>query len=327
MAMDFQAKYTFLRRPRPALWLNAIVLAVCLMAAGCAAGCAPALASLPVSGQASGFQVHEYALIEQSTDNPTHARFEERVPAAVAAARAGMQFPGDARSGDDSALAQANDILAPFGYHLAPNQAPPFSAYTLYSGEDEIQTNIAQFWAVSRLGSPQATANADFLLPFVTMDGQRLAASTQGIHPWSDQGSATGPSLVYADTGASEAGGVGGLAKVRAAAPPKAATANQVVTQNQHVIVNGVDLNKVSASDDVFNWQIVNGQPLYFYARNGVIHLNYAGSDLPYTYDRVIHGNQGDTAIFNPGKNARMVWFYALRDGLWYYIEAGNFGQ
>ena len=27
--------------------------------------------------------------------------------------------------------------------------------------------------------------------------------------------------------------------------------------------------------------------------------------------------------MFNVGGNGTMVWFHALRDGMWYYVEAG----
>ena len=78
-----------------------------------------------------------------------------------------------------------------------------------------------------------------------------------------------------------------------------------------------------------FGYQILNGEPFYFYVSSDVlpgrIHMHYAGSDLSHSYDRVVHEQQGSTEIFNPGGNGRIAWFYALRDGLWYYVEVGQF--
>jgi hypothetical protein len=35
----------------------------------------------------------------------------------------------------------------------------------------------------------------------------------------------------------------------------------------------------------------------------------------------------GETSIFNPGSDGHIAWFYALRDGLWYYVEVDSRGD
>jgi len=44
---------------------------------------------------------------------------------------------------------------------------------------------------------------------------------------------------------------------------------------------------------------------------------------LPYQYDEVVHYDCCEAAAFNVAGNERMVWFHALRDGIWYYVEMG----
>lgn len=305
-------------------WGNALALMICLLVASCTA--APtAVTVIPATGGASGFQVHEYTLIEQSKDNPDNVNFAERVPAAVAAARGAWRLPGA-----QDALEQSNKVLETFGYHLAPNLSAPFSGYTLFYGEDQVQRNIAQFEPASVLADSSAHVNTDFLLAFVTLDGQRLIASTQGIRPLPQQGPVSlGGSLAFAVTGNSNLSGAyaAGSMGIPTDVQASANTQHQVAQINGHVLMDGRDLNLEKGADEVFDWRMINGQPFYFYTRAGITHLNYAGHDLPYTYDRVIHGNQSANAQYNPGTNGHIVWFYALRDGLWYYIEAGQFGK
>ncbi len=84
----------------------------------------------------------------------------------------------------------------------------------------------------------------------------------------------------------------------------------------------GVNVNPESQGDLLS--ATIAGQPFFIYLDNGEARIEYAGSTFPNSYDAIVTGKQGALAIFNPGSNGRMVWFYALRDGLWYYVEAGN---
>lgn len=68
----------------------------------------------------------------------------------------------------------------------------------------------------------------------------------------------------------------------------------------------------------------INHQPLYFHDSGGQVVLNYAGSDLPNRYDRIAGADSGEPALYHPGSRENIVWFYALRDGLWYYVEIAN---
>ncbi len=279
-------------------FLQALALALCIGLIGCAAPVSSPLTSslLPVTGSDGSFQVHEYALVEESVDNPTHATFQQRVPPVVAARRAAWPF-----APSEDPVKMPNQALAPFGYRLAPNPNPPFSGFALYHNGDLVKRDIARFWPVSIIGAKDG--GSDFMLTFETMEGERLAASISGIHAWSGGDQSAGSKqpayqsqqLAFAGNPGSEAG------------------------------INVGNVQVHNSPDGSFDAQMIAGQPFYFYTRDGQVYLNDAGHDLAYTYDQVVHGNNGSTAIFNPGSTGQIAWFYALRDGLWYYVEVGLF--
>jgi hypothetical protein len=99
-----------------------------------------------------------------------------------------------------------------------------------------------------------------------------------------------------------------------------------VLEVNGTLIVDGVNWNqKELAADEIFGFQMLDGQPFFFFVRDGVTGLWYAGEELPVRYAEVIHYRCCEPAMFNQGGNERMVWFYARRDGMWYYTELGKF--
>lgn len=278
---------------RPSLrWLPAVALAVFSAAlAGCSAPPSPASLTplLPVTGSAPAqLKVHEYALVEESVDGPNHASFQQRVPAIVERSGLGKLFSSAA-----DPLNGPNQALAPYGYRLAANPTPPFSSFALYAKGALVQRDILHFGPVS------VKQNGDFVLSFETTRGEHLLASSTGVRPSDNLDPASGQirdgAGLLASTGS--AGDLAGLPSI--------------------------DQN--AGDGPSFGAQMIAGQPLYFYARGGQVRVSYAGRDLPYVYDQVVHGNNGSLAVFNPGSSGEITWFYALRDGVWYYVEAGVF--
>lgn len=279
-----------------ALLVSAAALAV-MVGAWAQSLTAPAL--IPATGgaaQTTGrLTAHEYALVEQSVDNPTHLSFQERAVAAVAAQRFGW------RASSAQSTQAANRALQSFGFRLQANQAPPFSGYTLYRFETALRSDIARAGAVM-LNIDPTTRRRAFLLPFVTLTGEQYTASAAGVYPQASGGNAldstsgsasiSAPKFAYAQTS-------GGAAS--APVEPQAALA---------------------AFTD-FAPAPTGAAPFFFTEQNGQVYLNLAGQSLPNRYDRVITQNQGELSVFNPGASGSVIWFYALRDGLWYYVEAG----
>jgi hypothetical protein len=340
------------RRPMPfAALALALVLCGCGPAASLQAAANSTAAAIPVSGSsgAGALEVREYPLVEQSKDNPTHLDFQQHVTAAVAAQRDGWRFPGR-----EEAVSAPNHALQPFGFRLEANSAPPFSGYTLYHHETALHSDIAQFWPVS-VRRDASLRSTDFLLPFLTLSGEKLVASAAGIHAWPAQAEAGngvdssppayyGDQIAYAQTGGGVVSVYAGPSLLYAGSEPDTAQSAQsgspralhtwgsaettkhwALELDQRVLVDGQDLAQAQAVDRAYEFHLLDGQPLYFFDKDGLTRMHYAGSDLPYSYDQIIYQNTGDLAVFNPGSTGRVLWYYALRDGLWYYVEAGIF--
>jgi hypothetical protein len=91
------------------------------------------------------------------------------------------------------------------------------------------------------------------------------------------------------------------------------------------VVIDGNSLNKELGYDEIFNWRLLKGQPFYFFKKNNKIGISYAGKTLPQQYDEVMHYQCCEPAMFNPRNFDNLTQFHALRNGTWYYVEAGLF--
>ena len=89
------------------------------------------------------------------------------------------------------------------------------------------------------------------------------------------------------------------------------------------MIVDGKSLNEEQGYDEMFGWRPLNGKPFYFFKMGDRIGVSYADEVLPYQYEEVIHYRCCGPAAFNVGNSEVMVWFHALKNGMWYYVEMG----
>lgn len=323
-------------------WRQPSLFAVLIAAAAAffaLAGCAPSAAgpvALAAAGQ-SAFEIREYPLVEQSTDNPNHIEFQERVPAAVTAKRQGWSFHSPAET-----VQEYNRVLSSYGFHLEANQSPPFGNYSLYDHGRLFGQEITHLWPVT-LKEASGSQPGDFLLPFVTNTGERLVASADGIHPWPGEMQSSAPvyfgdQVAYAQVNGDRMSVYAGPGLLYAAQETTPQASSDLFAWEQpqgsnhwamllgdRLIMDGVDQNPLRGYESVFGLRVIDNQPMYFYVKNGLTQVSYAGRSLPYTYDLVVHGNSGTLQEFNPGSNGRVTWFYALRDGLWYYVEMGKF--
>jgi hypothetical protein len=96
-----------------------------------------------------------------------------------------------------------------------------------------------------------------------------------------------------------------------------------VLEANGMLIVDGQIVNQEWGYDEIFGCQELSGRPFYFFVQDGQTRLSYGGETLPVSYDYVYHGMCCEPAAFNAGGNDQMVWFYALKDGAWHYVELG----
>jgi hypothetical protein len=99
-----------------------------------------------------------------------------------------------------------------------------------------------------------------------------------------------------------------------------------VLEVNGMLVVDGKVINQMMGYmgfKEVFDWSLLDGRPFYFYIKDGNTYLSYDGQTLPLIYTRVFHKACCEPVAFNVGSNDRMVWFYAVKNGIWYYVELG----
>lgn len=318
---------------------HSLLVVVLVLVSGLALGaCRPAAGenqgqTIPASDGPAAFEITEFPLVEQSSDNPTHPEFIQHVPEHGLARR--LAQPAAAMEGP-------NHDLAAFGYRLALSVAAPYHIYTLYQGEQIVQEDILTFWPVTL-----NAAGSDFLLPFETLDGDRKVASRGAISDWPGGGLQKtsppvfiGDRLAYAAVSDSQvsvqAGGqVLYLRPDTLIRGALTGTPGRLSTWDGHwaleldgrVILDGQDLNTSLQAEHIFLWHMIDGQPFCLFSKDGLAHASYAGQNLPYTYDAIVAGNTPESALFRPASGNNVVWFFALRDGLWYYVEAGRLAE
>jgi hypothetical protein len=94
-----------------------------------------------------------------------------------------------------------------------------------------------------------------------------------------------------------------------------------VLEVDDHLILDGQDLGQALGYDAVFGFALLGGQPFYFFEQDGVVRLSFGGPVLPHAYDLVIHNRCCEAAIHNVEAGPGAVWFHALRNGTWYFVE------
>ncbi len=98
-----------------------------------------------------------------------------------------------------------------------------------------------------------------------------------------------------------------------------------ILEYTHHVIINGENIGEKKGYSEMFHYQYIKDMPFYFFKKNDKIGMCYRNEVLPCWYDEVVHCKCCDPSTFNIRGNDNMVWFYALKDGYWYYVEAGIF--
>jgi hypothetical protein len=308
--------------------------------------CDRAPGGLPVlTYRQHGVIVTEYAIAEQSCKPfSDFVSFTERVAALegmLSSERMALHGPAGPPYGID----EANQALARFGYRLAPAGAGRETAYDLYRGGAPIARSVRDFSRVSLNAS-----GTDFLL-WVSNSGEHgppmevRRGVTRTVEPY-ERGY---DSLWVGDDLLSyEAGG-------RLAMPP-AGYAAWVVHRNGRpvfilptipqdfmqshpvegfwswrgqwvmevagvLVIDGVVQNSRLGYDEIFEWHLVGGQPMFLFRRGDRYGIRHGEAILPPRYDDVLHGWLCcDYGVYNAQSYARGMTFYGLRDGVWYRV-------
>jgi hypothetical protein len=93
------------------------------------------------------------------------------------------------------------------------------------------------------------------------------------------------------------------------------------------VYVDGQSLSKQLGYDEVFEWRLVDGRPLYLFREGSQFGVAYDSKVLAYHYEQVLHNLCCEPSQLNPVGNEVMVHFYGLRQGTWYWVEMQATGE
>jgi hypothetical protein len=276
--------------------------------------------------------VEEYPVVEASEDTPDHFEFKDRIDPAIFDKRREWREPDPA-----VIVERTNAAINPFGYSVSfelPN-------YTLVYNDSELMADISRLWpvALSESGedfrllvdsltqgtlvvSPDtvgAVNNASFIYIAPVFVGDDLY-EVEMSEDYTDFYVKRSGETVYTYTPGEPW-----------AEPPVHALGSWdghwLIEAEGQVLVDGESLNAQLGYDEIFGWQLIAGQPFYFFRVDNEIRLSYAGETLDVVYEDVKHYLCCEPSMFNVSGNGTMVWFYGLRDGMWYYVEAGVYGE
>ncbi|MEN6410647.1 MAG: hypothetical protein ABFD44_13165, partial [Anaerolineaceae bacterium] len=291
----------------------------------------------PVTYTVVDLALEEYPIVSASVDTPSHLDFQQRIPPTVFARRDKWRGYGTTMQ-----MEEANQRLTPFDVQITPN-----SFYQILHAGGVLLDQVSDFTPISLSDSGQR-----FAFFATTSDGTRFLVTNDGALPLKDATIFTdydqpafmgeelltlrflqdsneilvqqGDSLVY---------------RLLVPQPTVAMPIHAFASYQGHwylevsglLIRDGVMVNTQLGASEVFGFSLLNGKPFYFYRQGDQIFMSYDGVKVtPLSakatfepYNDVIHDQCCEPAMFNVNANSNMVWFYALKDGTWYYVELG----
>jgi len=283
--------------------------------------------------------VEEYAVVEASLDSPSHFEFMERIPDEVLEKR--DEWRG---SFSEKRLQANNSLLEPFGYLLKAKEGAEMELYELWRrterGEELVQEEISFFWPVS----VNAAGNDFAMVVELWNDGYRLVQQDQ-TEQWDMGSSLYIPPVFYEeellsvrwDYERGEAQVMQGGQLIFAFAgvylvdmPVKGLWSwdgHWLLEVDGFLVQDGEMLNERLGFEEVFGWQLLHGKPFYYFRKGPRVGISYDERTLPLYFEEVIHYRCCEPSMFNNDGNEDMAWFYGLREGMWYYVEVGVYGE
>jgi hypothetical protein len=279
---------------------------------------------------ASKLTVEEHPIAAQEVDAPDHLEYLQRISPETLNRRRAWREPHPVKLAEP-----ANQALAAFGYRLEPAYGARVSTYHLLRNDTVIREGITRFGPVT------VNERGDDFALLIEIQHRNMELVQRGtVRPWDPGPEVLTPPVYYGSEliTAYQKGweeiqvrqGKEVLHTVHVQPHPDnpvrglwAWNGKWVLEADGQVIIDGQNLGQDLGYDEVFGWALLRGAPFYFFSRDGQIRLSYAGETLPYIYEDVVHNRCCEPAAFNAGHNDDMVWFHALRDGTWHYVEAG----
>lgn len=283
--------------------------------------------------------VEEYEVVENSVDSPGRFEFLQHIPVEALEKRADLR-----ENPPEKRIASNNILLQFFGLSLELKDSAEMELYELNHGDELLLDEISYAWPVS-ISSDGSTG---VMTVEIWNGGYRLIQLENGeisIKDW-DMGSSLffhpvihGKELLTLrwDWTVNEVQVWAGNRRIYSfsslflVAPPVHGLwswqDHWLVEIDGFLIQDGVNLNERMGFDEAFGWQLLNGKPFYFFRKGPRVGAAFDGQVLPIYYEEVPHYRCCEPAMFNNAGNEDMVWFYGLRDGIWYYVEVGNFDR
>jgi hypothetical protein len=299
-----------------------------------------------VQSPSSGLVVDETPIVDAEVDGPGHMEYNDRLGEEILARMRGLW----ARAAE-LRLERNNAALAPFDYRLEArfDEEMNQEVYDLFhEGQAEpVALGLSYLWPVSVNASGTNFSLVVEKAPYASL----YHVQADGVQPWDDadlsnwlppgyvgdalaQLSSTGfPTITYQvalDSGRPTADAspvyTGTAVGMGAYMPLRSFTTwdgHWALEVDDHLIIDGQDLGETLGYAAAFGFRLIRGQPFYFFEQGGQVRISYAGETLPNTYDQVFHNQCCEASIHNPLNLGDTVLFHALRDGTWYFVEAG----
>lgn len=293
----------------------------------------------PAEYSADGLTLEEYPVVSAAVDNPLHFEFRQRISDQVFTRREKWRGYGTPLQ-----LEIANQTLTPFGLHV--DLIPGSSLLQIKQQGKMLLDQVSDISAVSLSDSGQR-----FAFFASTSTGDRYLVTIDGATPMDDGAMVYYAQPVFLGEGLltlrnlPELGQVlvmQGDASIYHMAVPQPGVSSPIhafAAYQGHwylevsglLIRDGEILNPTLGASEIFGFTLLDGKPFYFYRQGNQIGMSYNGFEVTPTsqsltfqpYNDVIHDQCCEPAIFNENANRNMIWFYALSNGYWYYVEVG----
>ena len=86
------------------------------------------------------------------------------------------------------------------------------------------------------------------------------------------------------------------------------------------LIQDGEILNEKLGFQEIFKWRLIDDKPAYLFRKDGRVGFSYDGKILPLEYQNVARYMCCGYAVNNPSIGDNSAYFFAERDGVWYYV-------
>jgi hypothetical protein len=95
-----------------------------------------------------------------------------------------------------------------------------------------------------------------------------------------------------------------------------------VLEVDNHLIMDGTDIGQARGYDAAFGFARVGEQSFYFFEQDDQVRISYGDQVLPNAFESVFQNQCCEASIHNVEAGPDAVWFHALRNGIWCFVEA-----